>query len=65
MAVNPIYERGMFSGPPQVTPQPSLGTGITSGLLDEPMPAAPRAGPRHARRYRFASRSREHGWVVC
>jgi hypothetical protein len=41
MAVNPIYERGMFSGPPQVTPQPSLGTGITSGLLDEPMPAAP------------------------
>jgi len=41
MAVNPIYERGMFTGPPQVTPQPSLGTGITSGLLDEPMPAAP------------------------
>lgn len=41
MAVNPIYERGMFSGPPQVTPQPSLGTGITSGLVDEPMPAAP------------------------
>ena len=41
MAVNPIYERGMFSGPPQVTPQSSLGTGITSGLLDEPMPAAP------------------------
>jgi len=41
MAVNPIYERGMFTGSPQVTPQPSLGTGITSGLLDEPMPAAP------------------------
>ena len=41
MAVNPIYERGMFSGPPQVTPQPSLGTGITSGLVDEPMPTAP------------------------
>ena len=38
MAQNPLYQRAMFSGAPQVTPQSSLGTGITSGLIDEPSP---------------------------
>jgi len=38
MVNNPIYQRAMFAGAPQAAPQTSVGTGITSGLVDQPMP---------------------------
>ena len=37
MVDNPLYQRAMFTGAPQAAPQPSVGTGITSGLVDQPV----------------------------
>jgi len=68
MVDNPLYQRAMFTGAPQAAPQPSVGTGITSGLVDQPVlnvtqqggftPASmPQGGPADAEQGQMAMMS--------